>query len=417
MNSFFLTIGLTLLLVVPGFFRNGIAVEFSFRFRNSSFLLYKQKNKHTILDPENQLIKIDKENYLSNFVLSGDASFSPTLYGKYSLKLDYIKNRTDSWSAFVKEAYISYDLSDKIVVLAGRRITDWGKSYYKKPSAILDPDKKLEDLNDITSSYMGYDQVALEYYLGNTSVNLVFATRLDEYSGTENILYAGRASTFWRGWEFSLIQGYRETSGYQVGGNFTKVFGTNLEIHGEILGKQKYTRYVIENHQVTSLNKRNVGQASLGFLYSLNFRGRDVRIISEVYWNSPGYTSDEWKDYKSFITRNYYNMFNPDPRIRLLAARNYNQAVSLFNPETMGRYFFFTVIDNLPPLFNRLSVQPVALFSPEDGGGMGNINLLLSITNYLKLFGNFYYFGGKRGSIFRNIPYQIMVYGGIQLSL
>jgi hypothetical protein len=333
----------------------------------------------------------------------------------YNFKIEYQDLGEHSVGFTFRELYMSMDISENGFLLIGRKITDWGKGFYKRPAAILDPERTAQDINDNFNRYKGMDQILFKYFFENVSLSAVAATDLDRASWKQSAFWAVKESGVVGSFELSFIQG-----GYQEGKFFGGVTVTYvpvdiLELYGEGIYFNKTTvRKVYENSVQTFQKDRT--EFTIGAMFTIPWKEKqDIRWILEFYFNSNGWNASDRDRYRFFIGENYRNMFSPDSVIRSVAAANYLAGTSLFNIDRINRMNLFSVIDNIPALPGRIYFRPVLIYSLVDNSYIAQIIFTKSVGRYIDVISYGNYFGGSKGSLYRSIPYQYEVVLGINL--
>lgn len=407
-------------IILFSFFLNiAFCQTFDYSVNLRSMLINYSQNNNTVLDPENKFDIIQKKEFVNLSLLKIDAEYfnEENLLIKTKYQLDYTNQYSDDFEHRFIEFYLSYSLAENVEVVLGRKLSDWGVSYYKRPSAIFDPELDFTDLNNSKSYFTGLDLFQIDYYADSFSLSYVYSNDIENFNSF-NSINALKSMFMYKGWSVSLIYAFDNLKKNRIGAGFTNVFGETLEIHGEFLFTQKGKRKVFNNSGMGYESVSPFVKFSLGFLYSINWNGRDVRWITEFYYNGSAYNKDTWTNYKDFIKSNYYGyLSNPAGGSASGYLTKYIQASSSFNIELMSDATIFTILDNLPPLFGKIAYRPVFLINPRDGSTILNFYSSCFIIDNLNAFfsGNIF-FGGKE-TVFGAIPYNYEIFFGLNYKL
>lgn len=379
----------------------------------ASYYTIQEKNPHTFLDPANKTIKVN--NYFYHFIYSKGKVESFFDVG-YNFKIAYQEIGSPFLRFSMRELYLSLDVGANGFLLAGRKITDWGKGFYKRPAAVLDPERSAQDINDNFNRYKGSDQIMFKYFLENISITSVVATDLDKREWKQQALWALKESGVFSGIELSFIQGGYQKGKYFAGLTYTYVPTDIWELYGEAIYVNRSRFYHIYENAVHD-DKREKIEFTLGSMLTIPWKDkRDIRWIVEFYYNSNGWDKLDLQNYKIYIEQNYTNMFiSDDPVLREIARNNYIKGTSLFKIDRLNRMNLFSVLDNLPPLPGGLYFRPVIIYSLIDGSYIFQLSFNKSITRFAELMSYANSFGGPNGSLYGSIPYRYEIVLGINI--
>ena len=381
----------------------------------STYLIYEGKNLSSVLDPEN--IYITADNYtFNNFINMSSQTVISNLLCRGSFQLNYNELNKTKYDFTLKEAYLSYDLSGSLQLLAGRKIINWGVDYYMRPSAILDPQKNISDINNQQSKFIGSDIVEMDYYAGDLLFRGVYKNSFNHFDLKQSE-YVGNINFLLKGWAVNLIGSDDKASGWKGGFNFTKVISDQMEIHGEYINEKNLINYGLGDEIASENPPDRINRFTLGFLLSMDIANRDVRLICEYNYNQGGLTKSRWNTYKAYINKALIDMQNPSAAVRQSAMLNYKLATASYNIQDFGISSLICIIDNLPPLFNFIYYQPIVLFDPSDMGTISILNILAKASSSVDFFFNTNYYGGSKNSLYFNIPYKFQLQFGISTSL
>lgn len=335
----------------------------------------------------------------------------------YNVKLDYHHLADEKVRLTVRELYASMDVGGNGFFLMGRKITDWGKAFYKRPAAVLDPERTVLDINDNFNKYKGIDQVMVKYFFSNLSIAAVGATNLDMKDWEKNFLWTLKESTVISQLELSLIQGRNNRGGYFSGITFTFVPTDMLEFYGEGIYYEKSKLKKISGNSIEEYEKGQM-EYTLGAMLTLPWHNvQDIRWIVEFYFNSNGWDRKMREKFQVFLGENYWNMFSSDPLLQETASENFLNGTSMFNIDRINRMTLFTVLDNLPVLPGGFYFQPVFIYSLTDHGYIFQLTVNKPIDRYVDFISYGIYFGGREKSVYHNIPYRYKLLLGFRFHL
>jgi len=134
----------------------------------------------------------------------------------------------------VREAWGGFTEGDFDFSL-GKKILRWGTGYAFTPTGVLDPPRNPLDPTDRLSLNEGREMVAADWVSGRHALTAVWATagvfgsRLAGMTDTAALRY----NTMIAGFDSALIFAHDSGRPDFYGGNFTRVVGEALEVHGE----------------------------------------------------------------------------------------------------------------------------------------------------------------------------------------
>jgi hypothetical protein len=139
----------------------------------------------------------------------------------------------------VRETYFGFSAGD-VDFTAGKRILRWGTGYAFTATGLLDPPRIATDPTDRLNLYQGREMVTADFAVGNqdftvawASAGLIDKRRPDLYDTT-----AVRYNVLAGGFDTSVIVAHEGGGANFAGTNFTRVFGTAMELHGEFAWRQ-----------------------------------------------------------------------------------------------------------------------------------------------------------------------------------
>ena len=139
----------------------------------------------------------------------------------------------------VRETYFGLTLGD-LDLTVGKRILRWGTGYAFTATGILDPPRVATDPTDHLSLYQGREMVKGDWVTGNQDFTVVWASAglLDTHRPGMHETAAFRYNVLAAGFDTSIIVAHDRGGDSFAGANFTRVFGTAVELHGEFAWRQ-----------------------------------------------------------------------------------------------------------------------------------------------------------------------------------
>lgn len=141
--------------------------------------------------------------------------------------------------AEVREAYFGLSEGDFDFTI-GKRLLRWGTGYAFTATGILDPPRAATDPSDRLSLNEGREMAKADWIHDGQDFTVVWASagvlgqnRTEMYDTT-----AFRYNVLVGGFDTSVIVAHQGGGANFAGGNFTRVFGDALELHGEFAWRQ-----------------------------------------------------------------------------------------------------------------------------------------------------------------------------------
>ena len=209
----------------------------------------------------------------------------------------------------IYEGYLSVKPSSSLKIDFGKKTLKWGKGYAWNPAAFIDRPK---DPDDPEQSLEGFIVGSADYIrsfdgdlktLSFTPVLIpVYEHINDDFGEINHLNFAAKVYLllYDTDIDFVFMTGASRTRRY--GMDFSRNISANFEIHAEIAYLEDYEkRYTDENGNISE-QKQDVQNWLLGIRYLTE---HDTTFIAEYFHNAAGYTSDETKDFFSFIDKGY----------------------------------------------------------------------------------------------------------------
>ncbi len=139
----------------------------------------------------------------------------------------------------VRETYFGLTVGDVDLTL-GKRILRWGTGYAFTATGILDPPRMATDPTDRLSLYQGREMAQADWVAGKQDFTVVWASAglLDTHHPGMHETAAFRYNVLAAGFDTSVIVAHDRGGSSFAGANFTRVFGTAVELHGEFAWRE-----------------------------------------------------------------------------------------------------------------------------------------------------------------------------------
>ena len=208
----------------------------------------------------------------------------------------------------VMDGGVRWSAGPGLTVDVGKRVQRWGKGYAWSPVGFIERPK---DSSDPQSSREGFVMASTEWtrsFGGPVSAvglsGFVVPTdgsSLNKDFGEEKDLNP-TAKLYLLAWDTDIDLLWRDKGArpQSFGIDFSRNFGSALEVHGEWARTLKATRNTVSANGVTQTGESNYDAWLLGFRYLTQ---REVTWIVEYYHNGRGYDAGELDDYFTFLDR------------------------------------------------------------------------------------------------------------------
>ena len=180
----------------------------------------------------------DKGNLL---LLSPSFSWRYAERWRFSTSLAaYARTQGDTHAILrVKETYVGYSAGD-FDFSAGKRLVRWGTGYAFTATGILDPPRVATDPADHLNLNEGREMIKADWIHGKHDITFAWADAglLSRHRPGMRETTAVRYNTLVDGFDSTLIVAHDRGGATFAGGNFTRVFGDRVELHGELAYRQ-----------------------------------------------------------------------------------------------------------------------------------------------------------------------------------
>jgi hypothetical protein len=291
------------------------------------------------------------EVYNGNLQLEGsfEAGIARAYIKTYTSYINSYQTETTQTKVF--EGNVSIKPTHSFIAEAGKKTLNWGKGYAWNPAAFLDRPK---DPNDPELSREGYIVGSVDYtssFSGPLKTFTFTPVILPVYSGVNDDFGEANHLNFASKFYFLLydtdidlmfLTGGSTTTRYGL--DFSRNFGSNLEMHGEFSLINDFAQTVVDRNGNTSQSTYSAVNYLLGLRY---LTSKDTTFILEYYHNGTGYSPADLRSYFSFID-NGYSMYVSNGNASML-----NKAINL-SQSSYGRmnpalnYLYLRIIQKDP---------------------------------------------------------------------
>src|SRR3990172_3210226 len=226
----------------------------------------------------------------------------------------------------IYEGFLSLKPSSSLTVSMGKKTLKWGKGYAWNPVAFVDRPKNPDDLE---LSLEGYIVAAADYIkslegpLKTVSLTPVIIPVYEDINDTfgeiDKVNLAGKLYLFIYDTDIDVmfLSGGSKTARYGV--DFSSNITTNFEIHGEFAVIEDYKKRFIDSAGNLFEKEFDAESYLAGVRYLTE---RETTYILEYYRNGEGFTTDEMRDYFSFINTAYDSYFSSGSDVLLKKGLN-----------------------------------------------------------------------------------------------
>ena len=232
----------------------------------------------------------------------------------------------------VMDGGVRWSAGPGLTVDVGKRVQRWGKGYAWSPVGFIERPK---DSSDPQSSREGFVMASTEWTrsfggpvstVGISGFVVPTDENLNKDFGTEKYLNPA-AKLYLLAWDTDIDFLWRGKGAkpQSVGVDFSRNFGSALEVHGEWARFLDAPRNTVSDIGVTQTGKTNYNSWLLGLRYLTQ---SEVTWIVEYYRNGNGYYAGELDDYYTFLDTALANGAAPalETKARKVAQSGYGRS-------------------------------------------------------------------------------------------
>lgn len=134
-----------------------------------------------------------------------------------------------------REAYVGFSAGD-LDLTVGQRLVRWGTGYAFTATSVVEPPRVATDPTDRLSLNEGRELVEADWIQGGQDFSVVWASAglLEQHLPGMRETTAFRYNALFDSFDTSIIVAHDRGGSTLAGGNFTRVFGDAVEVHGEL---------------------------------------------------------------------------------------------------------------------------------------------------------------------------------------
>lgn len=271
----------------------------------------------------------------------------------------FVKTSTDYKKSYlgedqkttVYEGFLSLKPSSSLTIDMGKKTLKWGKGYAWNPVAFVDrpkdpdePDLALEGFIIASADYIKSFDGPLKTVSFTPVIIPVYKHINNTFGDINKLNFAGKLYFLFYDTDidFIILTGGSKTTRYGV--DFSRNITTNFEIHGEFAFINDYKKKFIDNNGNVYEKTYDAKSYLIGMRYLTE---KDTTYILEYYRNGTGFTSDEMKDYFSFINKGYDSYISTGSDTLLKKASNITQG-NYGRPNSMQDYLYLRISQKEP---------------------------------------------------------------------
>jgi len=229
----------------------------------------------------------------------------------------FVKTNTDYKKSYLGEdqqttiykGFLSVKPSSSLSIDVGKKTLRWGKGYTWNPIAFIDrpkdpddPELNLEGFIVASADYIKSFDGPLKTFSITPVIIPVYEDINDTFGEVDKVNLAGKLYLLFYDTDIDvmILSGGSKTTRYGV--DFSRNITTNFEIHGEFAVIDDYKKRFIDESGNIFEKELDAESWLAGIRYLTE---REATYILEYYRNEAGFTTDEMRDYFSFINAAY----------------------------------------------------------------------------------------------------------------
>jgi hypothetical protein len=355
---------------------------------------YRKLSNESLLNPNNEILDLERGHNLTSFNLSCDADWKNKIRGHLNLHAFYDTQEGGSIKDVkvnMNELFFNFFLGERLELDLGKEIIRWGTGYAWNPTGLISPLKDCRDPTDRLEMSKGLEMVKLNLFLGGVTITGVALPELDfpreqaylpRWKRTD---WAGKIYKLVKDVDLSLVAFGGGESKTVLGMSFSRVLGNNLELHGEIAGKQGSENFYLEKKseeyavsgtlfpRIYEYSKSRIDEKKIYSQYVLGSQytfQNGINLALEYFHNGEGYNNEEWSDIIEFLR--YSNQALNDDRYTLENGENAGKiylvgANGYLNSLTGVRRNYLFLRGYIPSVFRHSDLEIILVNSLDDG--------------------------------------------------
>ena len=278
---------------------------------------------------------------------------------EYGISRLYMKTNTDYKKSYlgenqkttIYEGYLSIKPSSSLTIDAGKKTLKWGKGYAWNPVAFIDrpkdpdePELALEGFIVLSADYIKSFGGPLKTVSITPVIIPVYEHVNDTFGDRKELNFAMKLYLLLYDTDIDLIflTGGSKTTRYGI--DFSRNITTNFEIHGEFAFINNFKKRFIDRNGEGFEKVYDAKSYLIGLRY---LTALDTTYIFEYYRNGTGFTTNEMRDYFSFIDKAYDSYISSGSDTLLKKAMNLTEGnYGRINP--MRDYLYLRISQKEP---------------------------------------------------------------------
>ena len=251
----------------------------------------------------------------------------------------------------IYEGYLSIKPSSSLTIDAGKKTLKWGKGYAWNPVAFIDrpkdpdePELALEGFIVLSADYIKSFGGPLKTVSITPVIIPVYEHVNDTFGDRNELNFAMKLYLLLYDTDIDLIflTGGSKTTRYGI--DFSRNITTNFEIHGEFAFINNFKKLFIDRNGEGFEKVYDAKSYLIGLRY---LTALDTTYIFEYYRNGTGFTTNEMRDYFSFIDKAYDSYISSGSDTLLKKAMNLTEGnYGRINP--MRDYLYLRISQKEP---------------------------------------------------------------------
>lgn len=377
---------------------SSIAGNFFYGFSIKDEVTIDSLKENSLTNPNNILGLSQAQNILIP-KLNLSLFYSDNLSFELRPRVDFLltSNKDMETTIYFSELYANYQFGNFSVDL-GEEIVSWGTAYAWNPTNVLVAQRNFQNW---TGERIGLQLARVQYF---PLQNLAFTgvTVLDNKNKINAIkTYILTDDT---DLNFSLSGGNDHKA--KPGFSFARVFGEDLEIHGEIAFQKGSDRYfpklLIPTQEIYALEKTKYDD---NVIYSWLVMGgqyttsRNTNIIFEYYYNGDGMNANEYELFKEAVqacnsNKRYAHPISPNPWLGFLL----DYASNYFFANLRQNYLFMRITQT--DMFNKIDTSLMSFYNVDDRSMLVMPEITNKLNNHINIYSNSSFFVGENDTEF-----------------
>lgn len=325
-------------------------------------------------------------------------------------------HKDNSTSSYINQLYYD-DKNEYLSWTFGKKIISWGVGHAFRPLDVIQNENRRA-VNP--SALTGVPLASLEKFTASSAWSLIWANSIygkNEYKANKSESLALRYFHFAENYDLHLVGKFSREKKAEGGLGATYVINENTLLYSSALYTRRYSK--IMNSLINTASLYSDSNPMRKICYSNGLRANigyqwtgssGVGVLFETYYDGHSYSKKDWNKL-NLLTKNQLFFSYAVPYYALKS--NIAWSSYAFTQDNLVRMnsllrLSYDNSDGLKPYFDLL-------YSPDDGGLLSTISISYEKNNQRYSFGLRNY-GGKSGSVYRNVPEKNVTWFRIDLT-